>query len=73
MKIQSITNAFLILSTASIFAGMSFLLTVVYAQGTQSATAIGSPKFLAIQHAALGSVSQINSTSYSLQLDDLSD
>ena len=73
MKIQSITNAFLIISTALIFAGVSFLLTVVYAQESQSETAIGSPKFLVIQHAALGSVSEINSTSYSLQLDDPSD
>lgn len=60
MQIQSITNAFLIISTALIFAGVSFLLTVVYAQESQSETAIGSPKFLVIQHAALGSVSEIN-------------
>ena len=73
MKIQSITNVLLILSTALIFAGVSLLSTVVYAQVSQSETASEPPKFLAIQHAALGSVSEINSTSYSLQLDDVSD
>ncbi len=51
---------------------MSFMLTIVYAQASQTGAASGTPKFLAIQHAAMGSVSEINSTSYSLQLDDIS-
>jgi hypothetical protein len=34
------------------------MLTIVYAQASQTGAASGTPKFLAIQHAAMGSVSE---------------
>ncbi len=43
----------------------------VHAQGNQ--TVSDEPKFLAIQHAQSGSISQINDTAYSLELNDVSD
>lgn len=73
MKINYTTNIFSILSTISIFAGMSLLMTVVYAQQGQTGTTIESPQFLAIQHAQSGTISDINSTSHILQLNDLAD
>jgi len=73
MKINYTTNIFSILSTISIFAGMSLLMTVVYAQQGQTGTTIESPQFLAIQHAQSGTISETNSISYSLQLNDLAD
>ena len=48
-------------------------LPMVYAQQGQTATTIEFPQFLAIQHAQSGIISEINSTSYSLQLNDLTD
>jgi hypothetical protein len=70
MKIGRITISSLILSITLIDVCLSLMLMIVYAQASQSAS--GTPTFLAIQHAAMGSVSEINSTSYSLQLDDIS-
>lgn len=43
----------------------------VHAQGNQ--TVSDEPKFLAIQQAQSGSISQINDTAYSLELNDVSD
>ena len=45
-------------------------LYVAYAQENQ--TTIETPKFFAIQHANSGSLSEINTTSYSLELNDFS-
>jgi hypothetical protein len=70
MKIGRITISSLILSITLIDVCLSLMLMIVYAQASQSAS--GTPTFLAIQHAAMGSVSEINSTSYSLQFDDIS-
>ncbi len=46
-------------------------MTAVFAQQGQTGTNIESPQFLAIQHAQSGTISDINSTSYTLQLNDL--
>ena len=43
----------------------------VYAQEENSTEHV--PKFFAIQHAQSGSLSEINETAYSLQLNDVSD
>jgi hypothetical protein len=66
MKIGRVSISSLILSITLIVICMSFMLTIVNAQASQTGAASGTPKFLAIQHAAMGSVSEINSTSYSL-------
>jgi hypothetical protein len=70
MKIGRVSISSLILSITLIDVCLSLMLMIVYAQASQSAS--GTPTFLAIQHAAMGSVSEINSTSYSLQFDDIS-
>lgn len=49
---------------------MSIFMSEVFAQ-VQTSTNVESPQFLAIQHAQSGTTSQINSTSYVLQLNDL--
>ncbi len=61
------------LSTISVFVGISLLMTEVFAQQGETGTNIESPQFLAIQHAQSGTISDINSTSYTLQLNDLAD
>ena len=61
------------LSTISVFVGISLLITAVFAQQGEMGTNIESPQFLAIQHAQSGTISDINSTSYTLQLNDLAD
>jgi len=72
MKIKPRTNLFLILSTISIFGGMALLLTLAHAQEGQTETNSNTPEFLAIQHSESGSMSKINTTTYSLHLNDLS-
>jgi hypothetical protein len=61
------------LSTISVFVGISLLMTEVFAQQGETGTKIESPQFLAIQHAQSGTISDINSTSYTLQLNDLAE
>lgn len=61
------------LSTISVFVGISLLMTAVFAQQGEMGTNIESPQFLAILHAQSGTISDINSTSYILQLNDLAD
>ena len=58
------------LSTLSVIFVVTSL-DVVYGQENQ--TAIENPKFLAIQHAQSGSISEINETAYSLELNDVSE
>ena len=58
-----------LLSTLSIFT-VATSLNSVYGQEN---TAEHVPKFLAIQHAQSGSISEINETAYSLKLNDVSD
>ena len=47
------------------------LITDAAAQQAQTEANIESPQFLAILHAQSGSISEINSTSYALQLNEL--
>ena len=70
MKILYTITIFLILSIISVVSFMSMFISEVFAQ-VQTSTNIESPQFLSIQHAQSGTTSQINSTSYVLQLDDL--
>ena len=60
----------IILSLLSVFV-IGTLTTVVYAQENKTTTE--EPKFFAIQHAQSGSISEINETAYSLELNDVSD
>jgi len=48
------------LSTISVFVGMSLLMTEVFAQQGEMGTNIESPQFLAIQHPQSGTISDIN-------------
>jgi hypothetical protein len=73
MKIHNTRVIFSMLSTISVFVGISLLMTEVFAQQGETGTNIESPQFLAIQHAQSGTISDINSTSYTLQLNDLTD
>ncbi|HJR85310.1 MAG TPA: hypothetical protein VJ772_08090 [Nitrososphaeraceae archaeon] len=70
MKILHTITIFLILSIISVVSFMSIFMSEVFAQ-VQTSTNVESPQFLAIQHAQSGTTSQINSTSYVLQLNDL--
>jgi hypothetical protein len=70
MKILHTITIFLILSIISVVSFMSMFMSEVFAQ-VQTSTDIESPQFLAIQHAQSGTTSQINSSSYVLQLNDL--
>ena len=60
-----------LLSTLSIIIAAASLITIVNAQENQIASDM--PKFFAIQHAQSGSLSEINETAYSLELNDVSD
>jgi hypothetical protein len=73
MKIHNTRVIFSMISTISVFVGISLLMTEVFAQQGETGTNIESPQFLAIQHAQSGTISDINSTSYTLQLNDLAD
>ncbi|MDR4512063.1 MAG: hypothetical protein MRJ93_10220 [Nitrososphaeraceae archaeon] len=71
-------NNYLILF--SLFSTLSILLVAVasftmsvYAQEDGNTTDADIPKFFAIQHAQSGSISEINETAYSLELNDVSD
>jgi hypothetical protein len=72
MKAQNSILLFLVLSLVSIINVVSFF-NIGYAQQGQTGTTIESPQFLAIQNAQSGTISETNSTSYSLQLNDLAD
>ena len=60
----------MILSMLSVFV-IGTLNTVVNAQ--ENMTNSEEPKFFAIQHANSGSITEINDTAYSLELNDVSD
>jgi hypothetical protein len=72
MNAQKILLIFLVLSLVSVMNVVSFL-SAGYAQQGQTGTNIESPQFLAIQNAQSGTISEINSTTYILQLNDLAD
>ena len=67
---KNILTLVMLLSTLSFLVAVSTLYPV-YAQ--ENTTEYDIPKFFAIQHAASGSLSEINDTAYSLQLNDISD
>ncbi|MDR4512053.1 MAG: hypothetical protein MRJ93_10170 [Nitrososphaeraceae archaeon] len=72
MKIN-LTSIWL-LSTLSILNVATSLTATVYAQEEGNVTDSEEPmKFFAIQHAQSGSISETNSTAYSLELNDVSD
>ena len=61
----------MLLSTLSVLAVETSLTTLAY--GQEENTTDHVPKFFAIQHAQSGSLSEINETAYSLELNDVSD
>ena len=63
-------NLVTLLSAVSILVAVNSLHSV-YAQ--ENMTDLKEPKFFAIQHANSGSLSEINETAYSLELNDVSD
>lgn len=69
-KVQHQLKLSFLLVTSSIVTLFS-LTGAVYAQ--DNSTNLEIPKFLSIQHAQSGSISEINATTYSLQLNDISD
>lgn len=70
MKILPKITIFLSLPIFSVLALVSMFMTEVFAQ-VQTGTNLETPQFLAIQHAQSATISEINSTSFVLQLDDL--
>jgi len=70
---MGIQNNLIILYALSVFGMLISLSSTVGAQNTMNSNENNELKFIAIQNAHSGSVSEINSTSYLLQLDDLSD
>lgn len=60
MKIHNARVIFSMLSTISVFVGMSLLMTEVFAEQGETGTNIESPQFLAIQHPQSGTISDIN-------------
>lgn len=72
MNVQKFLLIFLVFSLVSIMNAVSFFSTG-YAQQGQTETSIESPQFLAIQNAQSGTISEINSTTFLLQLNDLAD
>ncbi|MGD1836515.1 MAG: hypothetical protein ACPKPY_00470 [Nitrososphaeraceae archaeon] len=61
-----------LISIVSILVAVTSLTIPVYAE-EENQTASDTPKFFAIQHAQSGSISEINDTAYSLELNDVSD
>ena len=59
----------ILLSTLSIFA----MSTLDLSYGQENITYSDEPKFFAILHAQSGSISEINATAYTLELNDVSD
>lgn len=73
MKIHYRIVIFMIISIISVIAGTSLLMTGAVAQQGPTETDIESPQFLAILHAQSGTIAEINSTLYTLQLNELAD
>ena len=65
-------NLYLFIMTIVIVSALVISTNIVYAQ-EENGTNSDIPKFFAIQHAQSGSISEINETSYSLELSDVSD
>jgi hypothetical protein len=63
----------MIISIISVIAGTSLLMTGAVAQQGPTETDNESPQFLAILHSQSGTIAEINSTLYTLQLNELAD
>lgn len=72
MNAQKFPFIFLVLLLVSVMNVVSFF-SAGYAQQVQTETSIESPQYLAIQNAQSGTISEINSTTFLLQLNDLAD
>ena len=68
---KNILTLVMVLFALSILVIGTSLTTVVYGQEENVTDHV--PKFFAIQHAESGSISEINDTAYSLELNDVSD
>ena len=66
---KNISSLVMLFSTLTILVAVSS--SPVYAQ--ENMTESDMPKFFAIQHAQSGSISEINATAYTLELNDVSD
>jgi len=62
-----------LVSTLSILVAITLFTMSVYAQEDGNLTSTDKPKFFAIQHAQSGSISEINDTAYTLELNNISD
>lgn len=73
MQLRKYVNLFLLSLSLSIFLITSVVTIQISAQEDQGQTNSSIVKFLFIQHGESGSISKINSTTYSLQLNDLAE
>lgn len=73
MQLRKYVNLLLLSLTLVIFLITSVVTIQISAQEDQGQTNSSIVKFLFIQHGESGSISKINSTTYSLQLNDLAD
>ncbi|MGD1837914.1 MAG: hypothetical protein ACPKPY_07635 [Nitrososphaeraceae archaeon] len=64
-------NLYLFPMIVGIFSALLISTNSIYAQ-EENMTESDAPKFFAIQHAQSGSISEINSTAYTLELNDVS-
>jgi hypothetical protein len=68
LRIMIILKNFILLSIVVV---LSSITSTVYAQ--ENAAASEEPKFLALQHAQSGAISEINASTYTLELNEVSD
>jgi len=73
VQLRKYVNLFLLSLSLSIFLTASVVTIQISAQEDQGQTNSSIVKFLFIQHGESGSISKINSTTYSLQLNDLAE
>jgi hypothetical protein len=73
VQLRKYVNLFLLSLSLSIFLITSVVTIQISAQEDQGQTNSSIVKFLFIQHGESGSISKINSTTYSLQLNDLAE
>jgi hypothetical protein len=73
VQLRKYVNLFLLSLSLSIFLITSVVTIQIFAQEDQGQTNSSIVKFLFIQHGESGSISKINSTTYSLQLNDLAE
>lgn len=73
MQLRKYVNLLLLTLSLSIFLNTSVVIIQISAQEDHGQTNSSIVKFLFIQHGESGTISKINSTTYSLQLNDLAD